>query len=276
MRKADSARCLNCGAPLAGPFCGACGQKALPLDLTLRDFLDELAHEMLHLDGKIFQSVKKLLLSPGFLTREHFEGRRARWVSPIRLYLLFSVLYFAVGAISPSSPIDIRFTGDNPQETSAQLQRIGFANEGELREAVNHAWATWTPRVMFLLVPLFAWLVALAFRRSHYTYLQHLFFALHTHAAWFAAAAVGEAAKLPSPWVIDKGIQALLIGFCVTYTVLAVRRANRTTTRQAAKRTAFIMPVYGVAVMVTVLVITLPVIFGRLWHSQLAQVGTKP
>ena len=231
---------------------------------------------MLHLDGKIFQSVKKLLLSPGFLTREHFEGRRARWVSPIRLYLLFSVLYFAVGAISPSTPIDIRFTSDNPQETSAQLQRIGFANEGELRAALNHAWAKWTPRVMFLLVPLFAWLVALAFRRSHYTYLQHLFFALHTHAAWFAAAAVGEAAKLPSPWVIDKGIQALLIGFCVTYTVLAFRRAYRTTTRQAAKRTAFIMPVYGVAVMVTVLVITLPVIFGRLWHSQLAQVGTKP
>ena len=91
---------------------------------------------------------------------------------------------------------------------------------------------------MFLLVPLFAWLVALAFRRSHYTYLQHLYFALHTHAAWFAAAAVGEAAKLPSPWVIDKGIQALVIGFCVTYTVLAFRRAYGIPTRQAATRTA--------------------------------------
>ena len=55
-------------------------------------------------------------------------------------------------------------------------------------DAINALDTAWLPRVMFVLLPLFAWLVALAYRRVDRNYLHHLIFAVHVHAAWFAAA----------------------------------------------------------------------------------------
>ena len=101
--------CHNCGIRLAGPFCSACGQKSVPLSVTLHEFAHELTHEMLHVDGRLFQSVRRLLLSPGFLTREYVQGRRARWISPIRLYLIFSVIYFGLGAATKVEDLEVRW-----------------------------------------------------------------------------------------------------------------------------------------------------------------------
>jgi len=70
--------CPNCGRPLDGAFCATCGQKVRSLNPTLHDLLLDLTHELLHVDGKIFQSVRLLLMRPGFLTREYFEGRGYR------------------------------------------------------------------------------------------------------------------------------------------------------------------------------------------------------
>jgi hypothetical protein len=122
-----SSTCFNCGAALTGLFCPHCGQKSLPLHPRIADFLHELAHETLHVDGRIFSSFSRLLRNPGFLTREYFEGRRARWVSPIRLYLIFSVLYFAIASFSPPSAMRVKVTGDSSQEEAAALQTIGPA-----------------------------------------------------------------------------------------------------------------------------------------------------
>jgi hypothetical protein len=100
--------CYNCSAPLSGAYCAVCGQKALPLNPGLHDFLHEFTHEMLHVDGKIFQSVWKLVAAPGFRTLEQFEGRRARWISPIRLYLIFSLAYFAMTSLVPASGVPVK------------------------------------------------------------------------------------------------------------------------------------------------------------------------
>lgn len=92
--------CHNCGIRLSGPYCAACGQKVRPLNITVHDFFHEFIHETLHVDGRLFQSIRRLILSPGFLTREYLQGRRARWISPIRLYLIFSVIFFALSAFT--------------------------------------------------------------------------------------------------------------------------------------------------------------------------------
>jgi hypothetical protein len=62
--------CLNCGTPLEGRYCHACGQKAVSLHLGVHDFVHEATHEFLHLDGKIRSTVKFLLTRPGQLTKE--------------------------------------------------------------------------------------------------------------------------------------------------------------------------------------------------------------
>src|SRR5262245_6264260 len=119
--------CANCGVRLDGPFCASCGQKAAPLNPSLGEFAHDLLHELAHFDGKIVQSVRLLLTRPGFLSREQFEGRRARYVSPIRLYLVFSLLYFAVAAFAPGSALTIKVTGspdDDLQELEARRGRV--------------------------------------------------------------------------------------------------------------------------------------------------------
>jgi hypothetical protein len=83
------AACRNCGASLVGPYCHLCGQRGR-VYRHLRAFWHDLAHGLLHLDGKIWRTLPLLAWRPGALTRRYVDGERARFVSPMALFL-FSV-----------------------------------------------------------------------------------------------------------------------------------------------------------------------------------------
>jgi hypothetical protein len=238
--------CPNCGAALDGAFCAQCGQKAAALNPSLSQFIHELFHEIAHVDGKILQSVRLLFTRPGFLSREQFEGRRARYVSPIRLYLIFSVVYFGAAAFAPLAGPTIKCVRCPPERT-AEIER-------EMRQTIVH----WAPRAMFLLVPFFAGVVALAARPSGRNYPQHLYFAMHVHAVWFAAGAVaGIAGLIPAKYVSSALSQAA--GACaLLYLALAFRRAYDATWLRTVVGTLAVFLTYIVAVTLTLLAIVLP------------------
>ena len=96
-----SSHCLNCETRLHGKFCHACGQKTTSANVRMHDFVHEATHEFLHLDGKILRTLKLLVTKPGLLTVEFLEGRRARYISPLRVYLTFSVIFFTIAALMP-------------------------------------------------------------------------------------------------------------------------------------------------------------------------------
>jgi chorismate mutase len=87
--------CLNCDTPLLGPHCHACGQRA-HVHRTLGAFLHDLLHGVLHFEGKIWRTVPLLVWQPGKFTREYIDGKRARYVSPIALFLFVVFLSFAL------------------------------------------------------------------------------------------------------------------------------------------------------------------------------------
>jgi hypothetical protein len=93
--------CLNCGAELHGPFCSGCGQRVVPRYPTLREMASDAWHEFSGWDGR-FARTLRMLIHPGVLTLEVLEGRRARYVSPLRLYLAASVMFFLISAAAPS------------------------------------------------------------------------------------------------------------------------------------------------------------------------------
>ena len=93
--------CANCGASLGGAYCQACGQKAVSPDVSLHDFAHEAIHEFGHVDGKVVRTLRMLVAKPGMLTREFLEGRRTRYISPLRVYLSCSALFFALAALAP-------------------------------------------------------------------------------------------------------------------------------------------------------------------------------
>lgn len=208
MAASTSAACLNCGAPLVGPYCARCGQKAARPDLTLAGFLHETTHELTHWDGKIPATLKTLLLKPGVLTKDFLEGRRVRWLAPLRVYLICSLAFFAskplIEAITHRSArqfAQVTITADDGSRTLTpeQRQRIAeglpaqfiplerleaaAAQGTRLNDEINASF----PKAMFVLLPVFALLTQTVWRKTRPGYPAHLYVALHIHAAVFAA-----------------------------------------------------------------------------------------
>jgi hypothetical protein len=88
--------CPNCGASVSGNFCHQCGQETVLHPPSTREFLHEFIGHYVALEGKLLQTMKLLLLKPGQLSLEYLQGRRVRYIEPLRVYLTFSLIFFAV------------------------------------------------------------------------------------------------------------------------------------------------------------------------------------
>src|SRR6185295_16301480 len=98
--------CLNCGTALAGPFCSACGQKA-HVHRSVRGFLQDFIQGLFNFEGKFWHTLPMLVWRPGEMTRRYIAGERARFISPVALYLFTVFAMLAVlnltGTWSPTS-----------------------------------------------------------------------------------------------------------------------------------------------------------------------------
>ncbi|WP_379553961.1 DUF3667 domain-containing protein [Qipengyuania sp. DGS5-3] len=122
--------CLNCGTELIGSHCHSCGQKA-HLHRTIGAFLHDILHGALHFDGKTWRTLPKLIFKPGKLTRRYIDGERARFVSPIALFLFSVFLMFAVfQAIGLTTPTNIAA----PQNLGVGLEQAQEELEADLAE----------------------------------------------------------------------------------------------------------------------------------------------
>ena len=125
----------------------------MSLDVSLRSLGHEAFHEFAHVDGKLWQTLRVLVTKPGELTKQFLEGRRKRYISPVRLYLTCSLLFFALAAVAP--------VDERPFFTITREGRSGFniGTREQIRDATieaNRAIIHNLPRVMFVLMPLFA------------------------------------------------------------------------------------------------------------------------
>src|ERR1700747_803070 len=95
--------CDNCGAELSGHYCSRCGQRAETEAHTVGHFMREAIEAFTHFDSRFWGTLRPFVRGPGFLTRDSFAGRRARYLPPLRLYLIMSVLFFVLNALLGSS-----------------------------------------------------------------------------------------------------------------------------------------------------------------------------
>jgi hypothetical protein len=86
--------CENCGAELQGHWCAQCGQPGIEYRRSFRYVVADLLNEFLNWDSKFFTTIALLILKPWRLTNEFLAGKRVRYVNPLRLYLLASILFF--------------------------------------------------------------------------------------------------------------------------------------------------------------------------------------
>jgi Protein of unknown function (DUF3667) len=127
--------CENCGAPMAGPFCAQCGQAAVDYRRSFRHVIVDVLDSFLNWDSKFFATIGWLIARPWHLTNQFVAGRRVRYVHPLRLYLLVSILFFFVvnywaksihadpSKLSAEDRAEIAVDPDIPPKVKAQVQR---------------------------------------------------------------------------------------------------------------------------------------------------------
>ncbi|WP_419809322.1 DUF3667 domain-containing protein [Sphingomonas sp.] len=110
--------CLNCGTALTGRYCHACGQSS-HVHRTLMSIVHDLLHGVFHFEGKIWRTIPMLVLHPGRLTRRYIDGERAKFVSPLALFLFTVFLMFATFSTLATSDLGAGLVdglaGANPQ-----------------------------------------------------------------------------------------------------------------------------------------------------------------
>jgi F0F1-type ATP synthase assembly protein I len=123
-------RCDNCGSALLGKYCAQCGQKVEPPLHSVWHFMQVATEDITHADSRIWRTLWALLAKPGYLTREFFVGHRARYLPPLRLYLVLSVAFFLY-ASSSAHKLQVLKIGEDNHGRVAHVQAAPRADPDE-------------------------------------------------------------------------------------------------------------------------------------------------
>lgn len=206
-------RCLNCEQPVSGSFCASCGQRNVDYRVSTWELLSDALDGLFQIDSRLGRTVIPFLLRPGFLTREYNAGRRMRYSSPLRIYLLFSVAYFfalsfvhfegslnlgrspgpaggtrvesqlaITDATSRSEPeVHLGFTRLE-QHIRSQIKLLQQADPKEAQRRLKEGFLAQASKGLIFLLPVFALLLKLLYLGRRRFYIEHLTCALHLHA----------------------------------------------------------------------------------------------
>jgi len=207
--------CPNCEIEFSDnyQYCPHCGQKNKKLNLSFSYFISEFLSANFNIDSKIYITFKLLLFSPAKLTKEFFEGRRTKYLPPVRVYLLVSLLYFTVLSFTLNKDKDIVKFNDSSTNT-VLTDSIGMSSVS--RNLINDSIVPDTTDAleksivgklkilktkngkqiflqkiqrfasvgMFILIPLMALIFFALFFRGTF-YIQHLVFSIHLQSVVF-------------------------------------------------------------------------------------------
>jgi hypothetical protein len=217
--EAPIARCPNCRAEIMGPYCPECGQQQKNLNKYFWTLTGEIFDEIFRPDSRASRTLFSVMFKPGHLTTEYFEGRRARYVPPLRLYLVISFLFFftapflndiqtgegnqvitatndqgeqtdwrkELGAEQAKISLPALSEEENQQLTDAlqrQLDKMAAQIEEDPSVLVSE-FADLFSAVMFFLLPIFAMFLKIFYIGSGIYYAEHLLLAVHNHCFLF-------------------------------------------------------------------------------------------
>lgn len=216
-------------------FCAHCGQKNKKLDMNIRHILSDFLSANFNVDSKIFLTLRYLITRPAFLTHEYLKGRRTKYLTPIRIYLLISFIYFFISALDfgdnnsivkwdddgiitsqnndsiklEDVPNIIRYDTlqvDNDtitEEEISEMEQMFVEKSRALgsesgKQKFNELIRKYISIGMFILIPLTALLFFWIFHKGTY-YIEHLVFAFHLQAVIFVIFTISNIIE----WFID-------------------------------------------------------------------------
>jgi hypothetical protein len=274
----ESLRCRNCGVHAPDHYCPHCGQGTQEHPPTFWEFVHEFVLHYFAAEGRLWRTLGALVLHPGRLTIDYLRGRKLAYVLPFRLYLTVSIVFFLLLKLVAASGIesaiqeslkDRRATIAIVDLSSAKLIRNAdgsftcsvtkwycnrfqervLQHPGELETRMSSLptkWISHASTAVFVLLPLFALYLKLAYWRR--TYGEHFLFALHVHSFWFLVLML---LMLPIPEWSRKLVEAYLF----VYSVMALHAVYQS----AWWKTVLKGMVIGVAYLASLFVATVTI-----------------
>ena len=203
--------CPNCESSNVEDYCASCGQRSGTLNIPVRAIVAETLLSMFAFDSRVWQTLFILIRRPGLLTRHYLDGKRARYVAPLRLYLFISFVAFLLLAVIPDSNDSLVEIGSS-DSTATDTTTVQASDDSPVsiemddgdnwfREFirplqedpgwVRDRFSRRLPWVYFIVMPVFAGVLRLFYRKHEPFYVPHLIFTLHAYAAGFLMFAVG-------------------------------------------------------------------------------------
>lgn len=228
-------RCKNCQSSLDSAYCPTCGQRDVDLERPIWSLIGDVVKETFELDGRTALTVKTLFRYPGLLTSEFLAGRRRTYTSPLRLYLVISIAFFVLVTWLAQSGMLLE-PGQDPGFDAAVQAR--FLSDD-------------LPRLMFVLLPVFALLLKVVYLNR--LYFDHLIFSLHLHsAAYVILAMMMPLEELANRHIVLMILQVALFVYFLAHFVIAVRRVYQSNWLAVAFKSTVVLFAYMIVVSVVI------------------------
>jgi len=198
--------CLNCGKTLEARFCKHCGQPVTDPNQTALAICADFLEHFLSFDNSLWRSIKNLIGRPGLLTKEYIKGRRISYVSPIKLYLLMSLVCVCAANLLDKQTFDAAnktysslgvYIDWNDHQQPAVADSASSApnqtgrSQGELlASVVSLLPQPAIPRLLIVMMPLCALLFKLAYFRRRRPFLHFFILSMHVLAIYFLGHAI--------------------------------------------------------------------------------------
>ena len=160
-----------------------------------------MLHEFVHVDGKIFRTLKALLFQPGRLTEEYWQGRISSWIRPLRIFLIvvainLLIVHEGVGPMNFRIGMYQNASGDtsirvDPDPDSRKPPKGLTPVTEEQRQEFSRKFRSAYSGARYVSVILFAGFSWLIFRRRQKYFVNHPIAGLHFYSFWYLLAAVG-------------------------------------------------------------------------------------
>jgi hypothetical protein len=251
--------CRNCETVFRGNFCPHCGQSVKEFDRPLRFILLDFTGNLFAFDTRLWMTIKHLLFKPGVMEKDFSEGKRIRYMPPFRLYLFVSFIFFLVVAWVSQQNINESIKTDGTQIEVPEIphNNIIKADFQDIRS--NPAkysgklikYFSWS---LFFLMPFYAFLLWLFFRRSRPLYVSHLNPAINQHVFIFLILLVIMMVDLVFP-LKSMNPENYLVYLIPVYAVTGIKRFFDVHWLQAIWKTMVVGFLYIVVLMAVILLL---------------------
>ena len=149
--------CLNCNHTIIGKYCCNCGQSADTHRLSLSHFLaHDVVHGVFHLDRGLLNTIKQVLIRPGYAAMDYILGKRKSYYNFFYLILLLVGFYSLVsklyGYVFPS------------------LYSLEVSDQTGISDFIN----SYSKVILLGFVPVISFNSYILYRKANLNYLEHI------------------------------------------------------------------------------------------------------